>query len=344
MKSKHKDKSRTSNEYETSYETSKGKQRVKVKSKTLSYDNSRSDKLRSNDIVNDISKEPLKGTKAVLVRNASILVRSSSKNVKAQEVEVKKAKKVHFAIDEANDNLDEESEKVPCPWFEFGVHKCRICAQFIYLGFVERHMVQHQLSLDLYILKHKVDSRSLDIGAYKCEVCEDKVAHTLQAISAHLLKSHQLSISDYYAKYLSSTKSQIYVERNCGNLGRSKEDSEMSNSGSAAGQFKKKLPWTEQSTSCRLCGEVGGFSSLTAHLKKYHDKMTKKTYLMTFPDERKSPRYWQCKVCNKKHLHTTKSIEGHLKISHSMTASKYDQKFNDECAIVYDNFEEELCK
>ena len=64
-------------------------------------------------------------------------------------------------------------------------------------------------------------------------------------------------------------------------------------------------------------------------------------HLMTFPDEKKRARYWQCKVCDTKHLHTTKCIEDHLKTSHSMTASKYDEKFNEECAIVYDNCEDE---
>jgi len=335
--SKHKDERRTSDE------TSKGKLRVKVKSKTIRSDNP----TRSNENVDDISKKSLKESKAVHVRNASILVRSSSQNgnildVKAQEVEVKKTKKVQFAIDDAKDYVDEESEELPCPWFEFGVHKCRICAQLIYLGFVERHMGLHQLSLDLYMLKYKVDSSLLEIGAYECQICEDKVVHTVEAISAHLLESHQLGKGDYYAKYLTSTKSQISVERSCEILGQSKtEDSETSNRGSAAGPAKKNLPWTEQSTSCRLCGEVGGFSGLVEHLKKYHDKMTKKAYLMTFPDERKRARYWQCKVCDTKHLHTTKCIEDHLKISHSMTARKYDEKFNDECAIVYDNYEEE---
>ena len=91
----------------------------------------------------------------------------------------------------------------------------------------------------------------------------------------------------------------------------------------------------------RKVGEVGGFSSLVAHLKKEHDKMTKETYLMNFPDERRRARDWQCKVCDTKHLHTTKCIEDHLKTSHSMTASKYDEKFNEECAIVYDNCEDE---
>merc|ERR1711936_164427 len=66
--SKHKDDRRISDE------TSKGKPRVK--SKTIRSDNSKSDisSLRSNENVDDISKKSLKESKAVHVRNASILV------------------------------------------------------------------------------------------------------------------------------------------------------------------------------------------------------------------------------------------------------------------------------
>ena len=80
------------------------------------------------------------------------------------------------------------------------------------------------------MLIYKVDSSLLEIGAYECQICEDKVVHTVEAISAHLLESHQLGKGDYYAKYLTSTKSQISVERSCEILGQSKtEDSETSN-------------------------------------------------------------------------------------------------------------------
>jgi len=344
MKSYRKDRKEHEHEYKerVSDKTAKDKKRVKVKSRNLG----------SNKIVKEFSEGSMVERLARQERNVSNLIKSSSMNrkidyLKDSKVAVKKTKKVQFEFNDNVDDLIEESEETPCPWFEFGVHRCRICSQSIYLGFFERHLAFHSMPLDLYMSENKISPSSLEIGAYECRICEVKVAHTNLAISSHLSEIHELRLGNYYANYEAfSTKSQISsvdVEGSPEVLGQktTDESATLSNSGSDAGKAKKKLPWTELPCSCRLCGEVVGFSGLVAHLKKDHDKMTKKCYLANFPNERKCLRYWLCKICATKHVHTTKSIENHLTIFHSMTASKYDESFNDDCAIVYDNFEEE---
>jgi hypothetical protein len=89
------------------------------------------------------------------------------------------------------------------PWYECSVHVCLVCDKNVNLGSLKLHLSEtHKLGIDEYEIIFGLKENTLSPTNFECMVCASLVTHTLTPIKTHLWVNHNLSMADYYFKYV----------------------------------------------------------------------------------------------------------------------------------------------
>ena len=211
------------------------------------------------------------------------------------------------------ENCDEK--KMFTKWLDGFGYSCLICHRtFQNTSRLKAHLFnKHGVKYSEYCPVYKPVRQK-----HTCQLCEEKITHTVPCIRQHLKKAHEKDIKDYFNAYILPDMKI----RKLSNLTK-QEMVNVLEEDIADPILTNFSAWSEQcKLKCKVCNErFGKTSLLLKHLQDKH-KLSKSRYFREFntfwdPDD---IQYQTCKLCNKAFSIT---IMAHVSHHHKIAPISY---------------------